>query len=493
MKDTIDMTSDKALKADGVALYKRRELDGAVAAFTAALAVAPRAALPRLLANRAAAHLESCHLQRTVVDSKLALEALAADGEEGADDAAALRVRLTSRCARAEMRLASGRSDAARACELYAAARYPAAVEAFGVAIASCDRGDGEVVSALHSGRSQALAKLGAFERALRDAEAALQRCPSRSAALMERVAKLRSAVASRRGLARERGGCSRGWGCEAAVTPEEIAPASTSTPRMTHVLVSVARAVEVDVREVFIHSTGGRLWHGALALASWLIDGVGREQVLVPRLIDTTARDGQVGGLHRGGRLLEVGAGVGLVGLAAAAAGVKRVMLSDIDVEVLASLRIAVAAARYADVRVSVMALDYGRPTAPQLGLAANLGSLGDSASDARPSPEFAATQFDVIVGSEVIYKGQEHAHLARALAELLAPDGVAILCLSDGRLGIVEFVACCAAAGLECEVEPLRGEAMERMRTDTEEPDLCVSRPVSLYKVRHTVVASE
>ena len=57
---------------------------------------------------------------------------------------------------------------------------------------------------------------------------------------------------------------------------------------------------------------------------------------------------------------------------------------------------------------------------------------------------------------------------------------------CIADGRLGIDGFLASCADLGLAVAIEPLRGEALERLRVDAEEPEMCEGRAVSLYTVR-------
>ena len=451
----------------GIALYRSRppRLSEAIASFTAGIELAPRATevRARLLANRAAARLEARCFDKAVTDCVSALNELQAASCGALDTAplTSLRARVKARRKRAERYTDRAHATAASARAYLAASKWGAAVEAFEQALQCCDAGDADARSALHGGRCDALIKLGAFDRALLDAEAALRCAASPRAEMEVRASKLRRLVLSRAGVPPRRS-CSGAVG--AAKPGATIAPASTAAPRTTRVLVSRARAVEIDVREVYIHSTGGRLWHGALALASWLVHGPGRAALLEPLV-------------QSGGRLLEVGAGVGLVGLAAARVGVHDVVLSDIDPEVLDSLRIAVADARLAGARV--VRLDYSVATAPQLGARDEAAhELGGSASG--------SATFDLVVGSEVIYK-DGHAHLARALSELLAkPRGVAVLCLADGRLGIAGFVASCSEVGLAVAIEPLRGAALERLRADAEEPEMCEGRAVSLFTVR-------
>lgn len=412
-----------AARAHGIACYKARppRLGEAIAAFTAGIRLAPSAseARARLLANRAAARLEARRFVEAIIDCECALRELdeleaAADGVLDASPLTSLRARLLSRYDRAERCAERARAEAATARAHLAASKWGAAVGAFDDALQCCDAGDPDALSALHSGRCNALVKLGAFDRALLDAESAVRCAAVPRAQLDVRVRKLRRLVLSRSGVPPRRSCC----GAVGAALTEtgiacDIAPASTAAPRTTRVLVSRARAVEIDVREVYIHSTGGRLWHGALALASWLVHGPGRAALLEPLV-------------RSGGRLLEVGAGVGLVGLAAAHVGVRDVVLSDIDPEVLHSLRVAVAAARLAS--ASVVRLDYSVATAPQLG-------ARDAVAQEHGDDATGCAKFDAIVGSEVIYK-DGHADLARAFSELLAkPRGVAVLCIADGR----------------------------------------------------------
>ena len=96
------------------------------------------------------------------------------------------------------------------------------------------------------------------------------------------------------------------------------------------------------------------------------------------------------------GTEILELGSGIGLVGLAAAARG-WNVTFSDYDETSLALCR--VNAARNALGDVETLLLDWRRP---------------------------AARQFPVILGCEVIYEARSHEPLLALLQSMLAPEGV-------------------------------------------------------------------
>jgi predicted nicotinamide N-methyase len=102
------------------------------------------------------------------------------------------------------------------------------------------------------------------------------------------------------------------------------------------------------------------------------------------------------VGGL----RVLEVGAGLGLPALVAAARGAV-VTASDVDP---AALSFVVESARASDLTVAVAELDFAAPS-PSLG------------------------GFDLVLAADVLYVDASAAHLAAALAQLLAPQGRALL----------------------------------------------------------------
>ncbi len=99
---------------------------------------------------------------------------------------------------------------------------------------------------------------------------------------------------------------------------------------------------------------------------------------------------------------ILELGAGLGLPGLAAAAQG-RRVILSDLDPDALEFARAAVELNHLED-RVEVRALDWTVPPA----------DLG---------------RFHTVLGAEILYHRPLYPHLARLLARVLAPGGTAFL----------------------------------------------------------------
>lgn len=131
---------------------------------------------------------------------------------------------------------------------------------------------------------------------------------------------------------------------------------------------------------EVFdvMTGVGGVLWTGALVLSAWLV----------------AHRDATV----KGRRVLELGAGVGLVGLAVARAGAAETVLTDCNLELVEGLASAIR--RHGlSAEASAAALDWFDPEP----------DLGPSAA------------FDVIVGAEVIYSAAHGAAVVQTVDRFL------------------------------------------------------------------------
>jgi 2-polyprenyl-3-methyl-5-hydroxy-6-metoxy-1,4-benzoquinol methylase len=126
------------------------------------------------------------------------------------------------------------------------------------------------------------------------------------------------------------------------------------------------------------------------------------------------------------GVRVLELGAGLGLVGLTAARLGCD-VTLSDYDPLALAALRANVAENRLEHVRV--WELDWrALDTAPR-------------------------ETFDVVLGCDVVYEANAHAPVLEALERFLAPGGEAWIA-DPGRKRLPSFVRRAEARGHRVDV---------------------------------------
>ncbi len=106
--------------------------------------------------------------------------------------------------------------------------------------------------------------------------------------------------------------------------------------------------------------------------------------------------------------RVLEIGAGLGVVGLTAAAFGHKEVVITDYEEECLDFLRLNAALNELENVRIE--RLDWREPR-----------ELG---------------QFDLIVGAEVVFSGRYFEHLYRLFHKYLAPGGIVYLAHDRERL---------------------------------------------------------
>eukprot|EP00928_Gymnodinium_smaydae_P053439 TRINITY_DN37425_c0_g1_i1.p1 TRINITY_DN37425_c0_g1~~TRINITY_DN37425_c0_g1_i1.p1 ORF type:complete len:466 (-),score=87.88 TRINITY_DN37425_c0_g1_i1:68-1465(-) len=449
-------------KARGIAFYRRKEFANADTCFTSALSAADLTQLERahFLANRAAVRLEWCHYGDAALDCAAGLELLAElkraaeppCNELVDDPIQTLMQRLETRAAKVATKLDDAKRAESDASLASADPDFNPAerIRAFDHALMCADRGD--CPSAKNSrarllcSRSEAFARVGDFPSALKDAQESLREEPGNQVAAANK-ARFEAVLAR---LGKPGGQATKSANGEAAV----------ATTRVEHVLVSREAGIEVDLVQPFIAGTGGRTWEASHVLAHWLVQGAGAK-VAMPLCN------------RPGGRLLELGAGLGLVGLAAAVAGASDVVLSDIDSEVLDNLR------REKDLNglsVQVASLDYTLPVGEQLTAAGIRCSADESVSD-----------FDVVVGADIIYAGERHAQLAHALPDLMRrPNGLAVLCFANNRVGIEEFVELCIARGFDAVVSPVSEAELAAMRRDTENDDLCSERGHSLLLVR-------
>ncbi len=106
--------------------------------------------------------------------------------------------------------------------------------------------------------------------------------------------------------------------------------------------------------------------------------------------------------------RVLEIGAGLGIVGLTAAAFGHEEVVITDYEEECLDFLRLNVAFNKLENAVVEK--LDWREPK-----------ELG---------------KFDIIVGAEVVFSGRYFEHLYRLFHKYLAPGGVVYLAHDKERM---------------------------------------------------------
>lgn len=128
-----------------------------------------------------------------------------------------------------------------------------------------------------------------------------------------------------------------------------------------------------------------------------------------------------------RGARVLEIGAGLGLVGVALAKSGAGSVVLTDRDPDALRTLRVQVRTNGLENAQVH--ALDW---------------------TDLAAGPE---GRFDVLVACDVIYEGGSHAPLIALFDHYLAGDG-AVWIADPGRSRTPLFAKRAARAGFSVDV---------------------------------------
>lgn len=127
-----------------------------------------------------------------------------------------------------------------------------------------------------------------------------------------------------------------------------------------------------------------------------------------------------------QGKRVLELGAGLGAVGLSAATAGAASVLLTDYDADVLGFARQA-AAENGVSERVTTAQLDW-------------------SAEEGVPE----GAPFELVLGADVLYDKDNARHIARLLPRLLADGGRCLISDQTQWPWRADFSVACAAVGL-------------------------------------------
>jgi SAM-dependent methyltransferase len=177
---------------------------------------------------------------------------------------------------------------------------------------------------------------------------------------------------------------------------------------------------VEVSIMETKLsNGVGGKLWKAALLLAEQLEDdsekrGGGGEDGTTIDVKDKT--------------VLELGAGVGLVGFAAAKLGAKEVVLSDFEAPLLEALRGSVERNGCSEETTKVRWLDWRADGATASSDEVGASSKKTKTSLLKPPEHFLELEdkdtYDVILGSDCLYESHHAALLPKVIKKRLSPS---------------------------------------------------------------------
>ena len=178
---------------------------------------------------------------------------------------------------------------------------------------------------------------------------------------------------------------------------------------------------VEVSIMETKLsNGVGGKLWKAALLLAEQLEDdsekrGGGGEDGTTIDVKDKT--------------VLELGAGVGLVGFAAAKLGAKEVVLSDFEAPLLEALRDSVEKNGCSEETTKVRWLDWRADGATSSSdEVVGASSKKTKTSLLKPPEHFLELEdkdtYDVILGSDCLYDSHHAALLPKVIKKRLSPS---------------------------------------------------------------------
>jgi SAM-dependent methyltransferase len=178
---------------------------------------------------------------------------------------------------------------------------------------------------------------------------------------------------------------------------------------------------VEVSIMETKLsNGVGGKLWKAALLLAEQLEDdsekrGGGGEDGTTIDVKDKT--------------VLELGAGVGLVGFAAAKLGAKEVVLSDFEAPLLEALRDSVEKNGCSEETTKVRWLDWRADGATSSSdEVVGASSKKTKTSLLKPPEHFLELEekdtYDVILGSDCLYESHHAALLPKVIKKRLSPS---------------------------------------------------------------------
>jgi hypothetical protein len=252
-------------RLEGNRRYRAGEWDGAAEEYAAGIALAGPVSqlVATLRANRAAALLRGQRFAACLRECDAAC-----DGGAASLTAAQVR-KVAARRSQAVSRQQAAAAAAALAERSLEARAWGAALPAFDEALGAADleRGIGAPAAAARAvllcGRSDCRAAVGDWGGALADARASMAAQPSRRG--LEAVGRLEVFV--------ERQRRRRHPGGDGAAAAEQTGLSPLHT-KLTEVCVG-PRLAPVKLREVYLCTTGGRLWGAALLLAHWLTSAV--------------------------------------------------------------------------------------------------------------------------------------------------------------------------------------------------------------------------